>query len=238
MSGFRVKEIFHTLQGEGARSGLAAVFCRFAGCNLWSGREEDRATARCRYCDTDFVGTDGPGGGEFADAAALADAIERAFPALRQSAAEGRLDGLARRHVVFTGGEPALQLTAELVGLLRERGLYVAVETNGTLPLPPGIDWITVSPKAGAGLRVRQGQELKLVWPQEGAAEAGLDPDRLLADVGAGFEHHILQPCDPPGSDPEAAARREAALRACMALCLAGSGWRLGLQTHKIIGLR
>ncbi|ACL61505.1 7-carboxy-7-deazaguanine synthase [Methylobacterium nodulans] len=207
---YAVKEIFHTLQGEGAQAGRAAVFCRFAGCNLWSGREADRADAICRFCDTDFVGTDGEGGGRFADAEALAAAIAAAWG--------GGRDG---RYVVFTGGEPLLQLDAPLLAAVHARGFATAVETNGTQDAPEGLDWICVSPKAGAPLRITRGDELKLVYPQ-----AGLRPEDL---VGLDFRHFWLQPMD----GPDRLANTEAAV----AYCLRDARWRLSLQTHKLIGI-
>src|SRR5690606_22343774 len=207
---YHVKEIFYTLQGEGAQAGTPAVFCRFAGCNLWSGREQDRARAACTFCDTDFVGTDGPGGGRFADAEVLADAIAAQWPA-------GQVHGL----VVCTGGEPALQLDAVLVAALHARGFRIAVETNGTLPLPPGLDWICVSPKGHNRLVVTAGDELKLVYPQPGVDPA--DFERL------DFRHFFLQPMDGP-------ARAENT-RAAIAYCLAHPRWRLSLQTHKFLGI-
>lgn len=210
---YSVKEIYYTLQGEGAQAGRAAVFCRFAGCNLWSGREPDRAGAVCRFCDTDFVGTDGPGGGRFAGAAALADAVASSWPA---PAGPG-----TRPLVVCTGGEPLLQLDAPLVGALHDRGFEVAVETNGTVPVPPGVDWVCVSPKAGAALVVREGDELKLVWPQEGA------PPEAFRDLA--FRHFFLQPMDGP------AVREHTAT--AVAYCLAHPRWRLSLQTHKLLGI-
>ena len=209
---YSVKEIFYTLQGEGANAGTPAVFCRFAGCNLWSGREEDRAAATCDFCDTDFVGTDGPGGGRFANADALADAIAVAWPAASRE----------RRFVVCTGGEPLLQLDRAAVDALHARGFRVAVETNGTIAPPPGLDWICVSPKADTALAVRAGDELKLVFPQ---AEA--PPERFEA---LGFVHFFLQPMD--------GARRDANTREAVAYCLAHPRWRLSLQAHKIIGIR
>ena len=212
---YSVKELFHTLQGEGAQAGRAAVFCRFAGCNLWSGREQDRADAVCRFCDTDFVGMDGPGGGKFADADTLADAAA----AVWQGAADRR--GGGHPYIVCTGGEPLLQLDAALVAALHERGFEVAVETNGTLAPPRGLDWICVSPKAGAKLELRQGNELKLVYPQPGAM-----PERYR---GLAFEHFFLQPMD----GPDLAAHTHAAA----AWCMAHPEWRLSLQTHKMIGL-
>ena len=207
---YAVKEIFHTLQGEGAQAGRASVFCRFSGCNLWSGREADRAQAACRFCDTDFVGTDGVGGGRFPDAEALAEAIERTWNGAR-----------GRRYVVFTGGEPLLQLDDALLAAVHARGFEVAVETNGTQAAPAGIDWICVSPKAGAPLRLTGGHELKLVYPQ-----AGLDPD-ALAELD--FRHHWLQPMDGPD--------RIANTQAAVAHCLRDARWRLSLQTHTLIGI-
>ncbi|MCK8783278.1 7-carboxy-7-deazaguanine synthase [Roseomonas sp. NAR14] len=206
---YAVKEIFATLQGEGAQAGRAAVFCRFAGCNLWSGREEDRAAAACRFCDTDFVGLDGPGGGRFADAAALAGAILRAWPG-----------GAARRFVVVTGGEPLLQLDAPLIDALHAEGFEIAVESNGTVAPPPGIDWLCVSPKAGTTLAVRGGQELKLVYPQPGLPPEALD--------GLEFGHRFLQPMDGP--------EREANTGAAMRYCLEHPEWRLSVQVHKLVG--
>ncbi len=208
---YAAKEIFHTLQGEGANAGAPAVFCRFAGCNLWSGREEDRATAACDFCDTDFLGTDGPGGGRFETAAALAQAIENAWPA----------PGLRDRFVVFTGGEPLLQLDAALIDAVRAKGFRLAVETNGTLPAPAGLDWICVSPKSTAPLAQATGDELKLVYPQPEAP-----PERFEA---LDFAHFFLQPMDGPA--------REANTRAAVAYCKAHPRWRLSLQTHKLIGI-
>jgi len=208
---YSIKEIFYTLQGEGAQTGRPAVFCRFAGCNLWSGREADRATAVCTFCDTDFVDTDGPGGGRFASAAALAAAVANAWP--------GDAGGVP--FVVCTGGEPLLQLDESLVRALHARGLEIAVETNGTRVPPPGLDWICVSPKAGAHLVLRQGDELKLVYPQSGA-----EPERFEA---LEFRHFFLQPMDGPARE----ANTEAALR----YCLAHPRWRLSLQTHKLLGI-
>jgi 7-carboxy-7-deazaguanine synthase len=207
---YAVKELFATLQGEGARAGRAAVFCRFAGCNLWSGRDEDREGAICRFCDTDFVGLDGEGGGRFATADALARAIEAAWPG-----------GPDNRYVVFTGGEPLLQLDSALLDAVHASGFEAACETNGTLDAPASLDWITVSPKADAPLRLRSGSELKLVFPQP-----GLDPASLEA---LAFEHRWLQPMD----GPERAANTAAAV----AYCLAHPLWRLSLQTHKLIGI-
>jgi 7-carboxy-7-deazaguanine synthase (Cx14CxxC type) len=212
MSVYTVKEIFYTLQGEGANAGRAAVFCRFAGCNLWTGRETDRATAVCRFCDTDFVGV-GPDGGKFATANALADAVASRWT--------GEAAG-ARPLVVCTGGEPLLQLDADAVEALHRRGFEVAVETNGTQEPPPGLDWICVSPKIGAPLVLDRGDELKLVYPQEGG-----DPERF---AGLSFRHFFLQPMDGP-------ALAENTARA-VAYCLAHPRWRLSVQTHKVAGIR
>jgi len=208
---YAVKEIFLTLQGEGAQAGRAAVFCRFTGCNLWSGLEADRATATCRFCDTDFVGMDGTGGGRFADADALAAAILAEWQG-----------GAGHRLVVLTGGEPLLQVDAALIAALHARGFAIAVETNGTQVPPPGLDWVCVSPKAGADLRLRQGDELKLVYPQEGAAP------ELFA--GLEFRHFLLQPMDGPDQARNTALAIE--------YCLAHPQWRLSVQTHKVLGLR
>jgi 7-carboxy-7-deazaguanine synthase (Cx14CxxC type) len=207
---YAVKEIFLTLQGEGGQAGRPAVFCRFAGCNLWSGREADRASAVCTFCDTDFVGLDGPGGGRFADADALADAVVAAWGA----GAEDRL-------VVCTGGEPLLQLDAALVAAFHARGVSIALETNGTLPAPDGVDWICVSPKADALLVQTRGQELKLVYPQP-----QVDP---AAFEHLDFERFYLQPMDGPD--------REAATAEAIAYCLAHPRWRLSVQTHKYLGI-
>jgi len=207
---YSVKEIFLTLQGEGGQAGRAAVFCRFAGCNLWSGREVDRAHAVCNFCDTDFVGMDGPGGGRFKSPEDLAAAVERQW--------EGGADD---RLVVCTGGEPLLQLDAPLIDALHARGFAIAVETNGTLPAPPGLDWVCVSPKANAPLAQTRGQELKLVFPQPGVDPAGF--------LGLEFERFLLQPMDGP--------HREAATQAAVAYCLAHPAWRLSVQTHKYLGL-
>jgi 7-carboxy-7-deazaguanine synthase len=209
---YQVKEIFYTLQGEGANAGRPAVFCRFAGCNLWSGREEDRAQAVCRFCDTDFVGTDGPDGGKFASADALAAAI-----AARWTGERG-----GRRLVVFTGGEPLLQLDAALIAAVRAQDFEIALETNGSLAAPPGIDWICVSPKAGAPLRQTRGHELKVVVPQPGLA---LDELAALP-----FERFYLQPMD----GPALAQNTEWAI----AHCLRDPRWRLSVQTHKFLGIR
>ncbi len=210
---YTVKEIFYTLQGEGAHSGRPAVFCRFAGCNLWSGREEDRATAVCRFCDTEFVGHDGPGGGRFASAVALAEAVTAAW--------EGQpVEGFPPL-VVLTGGEPLLQVDAPFLAELHARGFEAAVETNGTLLPPEGLDWICVSPKAGAPLELQEGHELKLVYPQEGA-----EPERF---AGLDFEHFYLQPMDGP--------RVQENTRLAVAYCLRNPRWRLSLQTHKLLGI-
>lgn len=206
---YAVKEIFYTLQGEGANAGRAAVFCRFAGCNLWSGREEDRGKAECQFCDTDFVGTDAEGGGKFATATDLAGACAKVA------------GNAGANFVVLTGGEPMLQVDAELIDALHARGFTIAIETNGTLPVPRTIDWICVSPKAGADLRQRTGDELKLVFPQP-----GLDPEQV---EGLAFTHRYLQPMD--GPDVEANTMR------AVAYCKAHPGWRLSLQTHKLLGI-
>jgi 7-carboxy-7-deazaguanine synthase (Cx14CxxC type) len=209
---YAVKEIFYTLQGEGAQSGRAAVFCRFSGCNLWTGREEDRASAVCKFCDTDFFGTDGPGGGKFATARELADVIANTWPSH---------DGRGKRYVVCTGGEPLLQVDAELIDALHARDFEVAVETNGTVPAPPSLDWICVSPKAGSKLVQRAGDELKLVFPQQ-----GIDP----ADCeGFAFRHFFLQPMDGPD--------RKANTGEAVRYCMDHPAWRLSLQTHKIVGI-
>lgn len=207
---YAVKEIFYTLQGEGARAGRAAVFLRFAGCNLWSGREQDRSQAICQFCDTEFVGTDGDGGGKFETAETLARAVVAAWP------------GGGARYVVCTGGEPLLQLDAPLIDALHAQGFEIAIETNGTLTAPDGIDWICVSPKAGADFVQTRGDELKLVYPQ-----AAAEPERFEA---LAFTHFFLQPMDSP--------QREANTRAAIDYCLAHPRWRLSLQTHKILGLR
>ncbi len=207
---YAVKEIFYTLQGEGANAGRPAVFCRFAGCNLWNGREADREKAVCQFCDTDFVGTDGDGGGRFL----AADDLARACRAVVTAP-----DGPAL--VVLTGGEPMLQVDQDLVDALHAHGFSIAIETNGTLPVLDTIDWICVSPKAGADLKQRQGHELKLVYPQ-----AALDPASV---VGLAFEYRFLQPMDGP--------EREANTRAAIAYCKANPVWRLSVQTHKILGI-
>jgi 7-carboxy-7-deazaguanine synthase len=211
---YQVKEIFYTLQGEGANAGRPAVFCRFAGCNLWTGREKDRSTAVCRFCDTDFVGTDGTLGGKYADADQLAGQIAAQWPA-----------GAAHRFVVMTGGEPLLQVDAALIAALHAHGFEIAVETNGTIAAPAGIDWLCVSPKAGAPWIQREGQELKVVWPQP--SFSGLDLPELEA---AHFSHRFLQPMDNP--------ERQRNTETCIAVCLARPAWRLSLQTHKITGIR
>lgn len=210
---YKVKEIFYTLQGEGANTGRPAVFCRFAGCNLWSGREEDRANAVCDFCDTDFVGTNGPGGGAFQTADELANAIARAWPDAGSAGAE--------RFVVCTGGEPLLQLDADVVDALHARRFAVAIETNGTKAPPPGIDWVCMSPKAGAPLVLTHGDELKLVFPQTGA-----EPERF---EGLDFHHFYLQPMDGPD--------RERNTQLAVRYCLEHPRWRLSLQTHKFLGL-
>ena len=207
---YAVKECFLTLQGEGVQSGSRAVFLRFAGCTLWSGREQDRAEAQCRFCDTDFVGTDGEGGGKFRTADALAAHVD----AMWGEGREGRL-------VVITGGEPMLQLDEGLVGALHARGFRVAVESNGTLPAVAGLDWICISPKAGTDVVQRRGNELKLVWPQEGIEPAELE--------GWEFDHFLVQPMD--------CEEREAALRAAIDLAMGRPKWRLSLQAHKVVGL-
>ena len=207
---YAVKECFLTLQGEGVQAGRRAVFVRFAGCNLWSGREADRADAACNFCDTDFVGTDGPGGGKFADANALADQVARLWG--------GSEDG---RFTVITGGEPMLQLDSALVDALHARGFEIAAESNGTMAAAAGLDWLCVSPKAGTDVVQRSGDELKLVWPQ-----VGIDPAAL---EHWGFCHFLVQPMD--------CAEREVALEAAIALAMARPKWRLAIQAHKVIGL-
>ncbi|SEH18619.1 7-carboxy-7-deazaguanine synthase, Cx14CxxC type [Sphingopyxis sp. YR583] len=209
--GYAVKEIFLTLQGEGAQAGRRAVFCRFSGCNLWTGREKDRAKAICQFCDTDFVGTDGTLGGKYKNAAALADVI-----------ADSWGEGSGDRYVVLTGGEPMLQVDAALIDALHQHGFMIAIESNGTLPIPRSIDWICVSPKAGSELVQTSGDELKLVWPQPGSDVARL--------ASLKFEHLLVQPLD----DPQAAAN----VQACIDLVMADPRWRLSLQTHKNLGLR
>ena len=209
---YSVKEIYYTLQGEGAHTGRAAVFLRFAGCNLWSGLEKDRAEATCRFCDTDFVGTDGPGGGKFADGEALAKAVAAEWPA----------GAAGKPYVVCTGGEPLLQLDEALIAALHARGFEIGIETNGTLLPPPGIDWICVSPKAEAEQKLTRGDELKLIYPQDG----GL-PERY---AGQDFKHFFLQPMD----NENRAANTDSATQ----YCLEHPQWRLSLQTHKLIGIR
>ncbi|MDI4238088.1 7-carboxy-7-deazaguanine synthase [Bradyrhizobium sp. Arg237L] len=208
---YAVKEIFLTLQGEGAQAGRASVFCRFAGCNLWSGREQDRASATCQFCDTDFVGTDGTLGGRYASAAALADII----------GAQWTGDSVGR-YVVLTGGEPLLQVDTELIDALHARGFAIGVETNGTITPPDGLDWVCVSPKAGAELVVKKGNELKLVYPQQDAA-----PERF---VDLDFERFSLQPMDGPDAIQNTARAVE--------YCLQHPQWRLSVQTHKTLGIR
>lgn len=206
---YSVKEIFYTLQGEGAQAGRPAVFCRFAGCNLWTGREADRASAVCRFCDTDFVGTDGELGNKYPGADALADTVASLWPALHAEA----------RYVVFTGGEPLLQLDAALIDAMHARGFTIAIETNGTLPVPAGVDWICVSPKVGAELRVGRGSELKVVIPQAGQAlEQYEDLD---------FQHFYVQPMDGPAKD--------ANTRLAIDVCKRRPKWKLSLQTHKLL---
>ncbi|PKP88823.1 MAG: 7-carboxy-7-deazaguanine synthase [Alphaproteobacteria bacterium HGW-Alphaproteobacteria-17] len=208
---YAVKEIFLTLQGEGAQAGRRAVFCRFAGCNLWTGREQDRARAICKFCDTDFVGTDGTLGGKYADAAALAVVIAECW-------GEGGDD----RYVVLTGGEPMLQVDAALIDVLHAHGFTIAIETNGTFAVPRSIDWICVSPKAGSALVQTSGDELKLVWPQPGS-----DVERL---AGLDFTHRLVQPLDDPNATEN--------VRQCIDLVMSDPRWRLSLQTHKSLGLR
>lgn len=207
---YAVKELFKTLQGEGAQAGRAAVFCRFAGCNLWSGREEDRHKAICQFCDTDFIGTNGDGGGKFRDASELASAIAHTWGS-----------GQTRRYVVFTGGEPLLQIDDALIAAVHAHDFEIAIETNGTIEPPQGIDWICVSPKAGAPFNLKSGSELKLVYPQ-----SDLLPDDL-PDLD--FEHYFLQPMD--------GAKQQENIAAVTAFCLENPRWRLSLQTHKMIGI-
>ena len=207
---YAVKECFLTLQGEGVQAGSRAVFLRFAGCNLWSGREQDRAAAQCNFCDTDFVGTDGEGGGKFARPDELAAQVERLWGGDAE-----------RRLVVITGGEPMLQLDEGLVGALHARGFRVAVESNGTLPATPGIDWLCISPKAGTDVVQRSGNELKLVWPQPGIDPAELEP--------WDFEHFLVQPMD--------CEQRQEAMDAAIRLAMERPKWRLSLQAHKVVGL-
>lgn len=211
---YAVKEMFLTLQGEGMQAGRRAVFLRFAGCNLWTGREADRSKAVCQFCDTDFVGTDGENGGRFAEAGALAAAVASVWG-----------DAPGQRFVVITGGEPTLQLDPPLIAALHGQEFEIAVESNGTLPAPEGIDWLCISPKAGSEVVQRHGDELKLVWPQE-----GIDPDALQ---GWDFTHFLVQPMD-RGTEAGNAESREAAI----ALAMGDSRWRLTLQTHKLLGLQ
>ena len=205
-----VREIFYTLQGEGAQAGRAAVFCRFAGCNLWSGREVDRAKAICKFCDTDFVGTDGIGGGKFETAGTLASAIDKTWTGLPD-----------RKFVVVTGGEPLLQLDSDLIAAIKTLGFEIAVETNGTLVAPPGIDWICVSPKAGSELLQTSGQELKLVYPQPEAVPEAFE--------NLSFRHFFLQPMDGPDRDRNT--------QLAVTYCLDNPRWRVSLQTHKPMGI-
>lgn len=208
---YTVKEIFYTLQGEGANAGTPAVFCRFAGCNLWSGREEDRASAQCQFCDTDFVGTNGPGGGKFATASELARACRAVCTAAPDTACL----------IVLTGGEPMLQVDADLIGALHALKFKIAIETNGTLPVSEGIDWVCVSPKAGTELKQVTGDELKLVYPQ-----AGLSPEAV---AHLDFKHYFLQPMDGPG-------QRANTVKA-ISYCKSNPPWRLSVQTHKVLGI-
>ncbi|GAA0683750.1 7-carboxy-7-deazaguanine synthase [Marinobacterium maritimum] len=208
---YSVKEIFYTLQGEGAQSGRASVFCRFTGCNLWSGREQDRKGAICDFCDTDFIGTDGQNGGKFSDAEALAERIDSFWP--KNSAGQ--------RYVVCTGGEPALQLDPPLIEALHARGFEIAIETNGTKPLPAGIDWVCVSPKGSSEVIITEGDELKLVYPQSAA-----HPERFAQ---MNFRHFYLQPLDSPLQNSHT--------RRCIDYCMAHPQWKLSLQTHKLLGI-
>jgi 7-carboxy-7-deazaguanine synthase len=212
---YSIKEIFYTLQGEGAQAGRAAVFCRFAGCNLWSGHEADRLSAVCQFCDTDFVGVNGTGGGRFAKAAEVARAVRALWPEASDAIKR------ARPLVVCTGGEPLLQLDAELVACFHKAGFEVAIETNGTQPAPKGVDWICVSPKAGAELTLRAGHELKLIFPQPGAEPA------LYEELD--FQHFFLQPMDGPSRDLNT--------QLAVKYCLEHPRWRLSLQTHKLLGI-
>jgi 7-carboxy-7-deazaguanine synthase len=209
---YSVKEIFYTLQGEGAQTGRAAVFCRFAGCNLWTGREADRGSAICKFCDTDFADTNGPGGGKFASADELANAVAEKWPAAIPR---------GKPYVVCTGGEPLLQLDAPLIAALHARGFEIAVETNGTIAAPTGLDWICVSPKAGAPLKQITGHELKLVYPQQGG-----EPEQFEA---LNFSNFFLQPMDGPV--------REANTKLALEYCLVHPQWRISLQTHKLLGI-
>ncbi|MFI3272905.1 MAG: 7-carboxy-7-deazaguanine synthase [Pseudomonadota bacterium] len=214
---YYIKEIFHTLQGEGQRAGRAAVFCRFSGCNLWTGREEDRAKATCRFCDTDFVGTDGDGGGVFENAEALAAAIVDKFP-------YGVGTGYTP-YVVLTGGEPTLQLDTALIEALHKAGCEIGMESNGTREVPYGVDWITISPKAGAKLVVNKGHELKVVWPQE-----GMDEKQLRTLERLDFDYFLLQPCDN--------AQQKDNVQTCVEWCQKNPQWRLCIQMHKVIGVQ
>jgi 7-carboxy-7-deazaguanine synthase (Cx14CxxC type) len=225
---YSVKEIFYTLQGEGAQTGRASVFCRFAGCNLWSGREADRTSAVCKFCDTDFADTNGPGGGKFATAEALAGAVAdkwngRGLPGLKIETLRTQFSSVeqGKRYVVCTGGEPLLQLDELLIAALHAEGFEIAVETNGTIVAPAGIDWICVSPKAGANMVQTTGDELKLVYPQPGA-----EPEQFEQ---LGFRHFFLQPMD--------GLAREANTKLALEYCLAHPRWRLSLQTHKLLGI-
>ncbi len=209
---YSVKEIFYTLQGEGGQAGTPAVFCRFAGCNLWTGREQDRAQAICQFCDTDFVGTDGTLGGKFETATALAELIAAQWPA-----------GASHRLVVLTGGEPLLQVDTALIDALHAQQCRIAVESNGTIAAPEGIDWLCISPKAGAPWVQRSGQELKLVWPQPGFDLQALEQDTQ-------FTHRFLQPMD--------GLLQRQNIAACISACMARPAWRLSLQTHKLTGIR
>lgn len=208
---YSVKEIFYTLQGEGANAGRAAVFCRFSGCNLWSGKEEDRLKAVCQFCDTDFVGTDGANGGKYVTAHALGEMVASVWPA----------ENSQSRFVVLTGGEPLLQVDSALIDALHSHGFWIAVETNGTVPTPPGLDWVTVSPKANSQLVVTEGDEIKLVWPQAGVELSDLE---CLP-----FKHRYVQPLDGP--------LRSEHTKTCIALCMRRPNWRLSLQTHKLMGI-
>jgi len=213
---YSIKEIFYTLQGEGARAGRPAVFCRFSGCNLWSGREQDRAEAICSYCDTDFVGTDGALGGKYTDSTLLAKIIDSLWPSTYT----------ASKYVVFTGGEPLLQLDSALIASLHDAGFEVAIETNGTLPVPEGVDWICVSPKAGSELVVTRGNEIKLVIPQEGVNLANFE--------SLAFDHFFVQPMD----NAESAAARDANTRLALETCMKNPRWKLSLQTHKLLQIQ
>lgn len=211
---YSVKEIYYTLQGEGAQTGRPAVFLRFAGCNLWSGREKDRSRAVCKFCDTDFVGTDGPGGAKFRTAGELADAVSHCWPVPRSGGTP---------YVVCTGGEPLLQLDTAAIAALHEKGFEIGVETNGTVPAPPGLDWICVSPKAGAAVVQQSGDELKLVYPQ---TEEEAQPERFTSFR---FRHYFLQPLDDRNKDRNT--------RAAIDYCLRHPQWKLSVQTHKITGI-